>query len=368
MSTEDRDKLYKTFSYRIKDATSRKNLVRLGNAVNTVWNYCNEISIKSAERGPKWATKAQLRDLTKGAGRELDLPSQVIQEVIDEFVVKRSAHGKPRLRWRVSHGTRRSLGWVPFTNQDIVLSGNVVLLRGRKFRLWKHRDIQGKIKSGNFSHDVRGRWYCNIVCEIQRPSATNRTTVVGIDLGFKTAATAYNAPNLEQSIFYRGLESKPAEAQRRGRKRQVRSIHAKIANRRKDALHKYSRAVVDDAGAVFVGNVSASWQIKSGKAKAMLDMGWSMLRNLLEYKCDHAGVAFAKVDESYTTQTCSECNSLGGPRGREGLGVRQWVCGECGTVHNRDRNAAVNIARIGCDTLGLKWPGSPSLRTEHPGH
>jgi len=361
MCTEDQQ-LYKTFSYRVKDATSGKQLVRLGNAVNTVWNYCNEISKKSAERGPKWITKAQLRGLTKGAGREVGLPSQVIQEVIDEFVIKRRAHGKPRLRWRVSHGVKHSLGWLPFTNQDIEISGRgIFVLRGQKFRVWQHREIEGKIASGNFSQDARGRWYCNIVCEIEKPKAINRTKIVGIDLGFKTVAAAHNAPDLERATFYRDIESRLAEAQRRGRKRQVRTLHAKIANRRKDALHKYSRAVVDDAGAVFVGNVSASWQIKSGNAKATLDMGWSMLRNLLKYKCDHAGVAFAEVDESYTTLVCSECNALGGPKGREELGVRQWVCGECGSIHDRDLNAAVNIARIGCDTLGLRWPGSSAL-------
>jgi hypothetical protein len=119
------------------------------------------------------------------------------------------------------------------------------------------------------------------------------------------------------------------------------------------------------AGAVFVGNISSTWQVKSGKGKAALDVSWSMLRNFLKYKSDHAGVAFAEVDERYTTQTCSDCGSIGGPKGIEGLGVRQWVC-SCGSVHDRDRNAAVNIARIGCDTLGLKWLGSPSSRTEQP--
>jgi transposase len=53
-------------------------------------------------------------------------------------------------------------------------------------------------------------------------------------------------------------------------------------------------------------------------------------------------------------QTCSNCGVIGGPKGREGLGVRWWVCGNCGAVHDRDRNAAVNIARIGFYALGLK--------------
>jgi putative transposase len=110
MATEDQTKTYKAFSFRVKDATSGKRLVALGNAVNTVWNFCNEVSARSAQRGPRWATKKQLRDLTKGSSREIELPSQVIQEVVDEFVTKRKAAGCPKLRWRVSRGVRRSLG------------------------------------------------------------------------------------------------------------------------------------------------------------------------------------------------------------------------------------------------------------------
>ena len=209
MARTEQEPACKTFSFRVKDATSGKHLVVLGNATNAVWNYCNEVSERSARRGPKWATKKQLGDLTKGASRELGLPSQVIQEVIDEFITKRRKAGRPKLRWRVSHGVRRSLGWIPFTNQDVGISGSVALFRGRKVRLWKHREIEGRFKSGNFSQDARGRWYCNIVCAVER-STTNRTHVVGIDLGHKTAAQCSDGPELPQARFYRDLEDKLA--------------------------------------------------------------------------------------------------------------------------------------------------------------
>jgi putative transposase len=342
-------KFYKTFSFRVKDATSGKRLAELARSVNIVWNYCNEISKKSAERGPRWITKAQLRDLTKGASRELGLPSQVIQEVIDEFIIKRREHGRPKLRWR----GKRSLGWVPFTNQDIALDGDVAVLRGQRFRLWRHRDIEGKIKSGNFSQDARGRWYCNIVCEIA-VKPLDGTAEIGIDLGLKSVAVCSDGTELEQATFYRDLEPKLAEAQRKGRKRQVKTIHAKIANRRKDSRHKFSRQLVNQSSRITVGNVSASKLAKTKMAKSVLDAGWSMLRGYLRYKCDHAGVAYKEVDEAYTTRTCSECRSLSGPKGREGLGIRQWVCGDCGSEHHRDINAALNIARLGCETPCLK--------------
>jgi IS605 OrfB family transposase len=342
-------KFYKTFSFRVKDATSGKHLDRLARSVNIVWNYSNEISKKSAERSPRWITKAQLRDLTKGASRELRLPSQVVQEVIDEFIDKRRAHGRPNLRWR----GRKSLGWVPFTNQDISLENSTAVLRGQRFRLWRHRPLEGRIKSGNFSQDARGRWYCNIVCEI-KANPLGGVDEIGIDLGLKAVATCSDGTELERASFYRDLEPKLAEAQRKRRKRQVKTIHAKIANRRKDSLHKFSRRVVNRCSRITVGNVSASKMAKTRMAKSMLDAGWSMLRGYLRYKCDHAGVAYLEVDEANTTRTCSACGSISGPRGLEGLGIRQWVCGDCGSEHHRDINAALNIARLGCEALCLK--------------
>jgi putative transposase len=177
----------------------------------------------------------------------------------------------------------------------------------------------------------------------------------------KSVAKCSDGPELEQATFYRDLEPKLAEAQRRKRKRRVKTIHAKIANRRKDSLHKFSPKRVNRSRRITVGTVSASKAAKTNMAKSVLDAGWSMLRGFLRYKCDHAGVAYREVDEAYTTQTCSWCGSINGPRGRVGLKVRQWVCGDCGSRHDRDQNAAINIARLGCETLGLKWLRSPVL-------
>jgi putative transposase len=339
------DPLYKTFSYRVKDATSGRWLAAMARSVNLAWNYCNEVSGRSAERGPRWITKAQLRALTKGASREIGISAQTVQEIVAEFVVKRRAARRPRLRWR----GRRSLGWVPFTNQEVSLDDGSVVVCGKRFRLWLHRPVEGRIKSGNFAQDARGRWYCNLVCEVE-PKPLGGTAEVGVDLGLKAVATCSDGPELAQASFYRDLEPKLGEAQRRGRTRQAKTIHAKIANRRKDALHKFSRVLVNRSRRITVGNVSASAMAKTRMAKSVLDAGWSTLRGFLRYKCDHAGVAYAEVDEAYTTQTCSGCGCLSGPRGREGLKIRQWTCGECDAQHGRDRNAAANIARLGCET------------------
>jgi len=106
-----------------------------------------------------------------------------------------------------------------------------------------------------------------------------------------------------------------------------------------------------------VGNVSSSGLAKTKMAKSVLDAGWSTLRTLLSYKCEHAGGVFLEVDERYTTQACSCCGSLSpsSPKGRAGLGIRGWTC-ECGVTHDRDVNAAKNILALGHERLAVGIP------------
>ena len=129
----------------------------------------------------------------------------------------------------------------------------------------------------------------------------------------------------------------------------MRAIHAKIANTRKDAMHKFSTGLVARNAAIFVGNVSAGAMVKTKMAKSTLDAGWSMLKTMLEYKSHQAGVVFEEVNEAYTTQTCSSCGVIpaSSPKGRTGLRMRRWTCCDCGAEHHRDVNAAMNIAARG---------------------
>jgi putative transposase len=154
------------------------------------------------------------------------------------------------------------------------------------------------------------------------------------------------------------LEPKLAIAQRAGKKHRVRAIHAKIANRRKDSLHQFSTRLVRAYDTIFVGNVNASALAKTPHAKSVLDAGWSAFRTMLRYKCDFAGATFAEVNEAFSTQTCSACDSRSGPKGIAGLGIREWTCSGCGTVHDRNVNAAKNILAAGRRRLA---EGIPAL-------
>jgi putative transposase len=145
-------------------------------------------------------------------------------------------------------------------------------------------------KSGSFSEDARGRWYFNVVVTLATEKSKG-TSSVGIDLGCKEAAVDSNGDGVK-GREYRALEQKLVIAQRAKNKRRVKAIHAKIRNRRQDALHKYSRKLVNENAAIFVGNVSSLKLVKTKMAKSVLDAGLGTLKTLLEYKCDHAGVVF----------------------------------------------------------------------------
>jgi IS605 OrfB family transposase len=140
-------------------------------------------------------------------------------------------------------------------------------------------------------------------------------------------------------------------AQRRGHRRQAKRMHRRIARARADALHKFSRTIINRYQTIAVGDVSSTQLLKTRMAKSVLDSGWGMLRQMLQYKGEHAGRSVQIVQERFTTRACSSCDCLTGPSGPRALVVRRWCCVACGAAHDRDINAARNIlARSRCRT------------------
>lgn len=322
-----------------------------------VWNFVNELTIKHFDRKREFMSAYDMQPYTKGASKELGLHSQTVQAVQEEYCLRRRQFKKRRLSWRKSGGTRRSLGWIPFKTSALRYKAGQVWYCGKPLFLWDSYGLSNyEPGTGSFNEDSRGRWYLNVTVKVKK-SATVSTKSVGIDLGLKEFMATSDGYKVETPKFYRELEQALAIAQRANKKQRVRAIHARIANRRKDALHKLSTTLVKQYGAIFIGNVNASKLAKTDKAKSVLDAGWSAFRTMLQYKCDDAGVWFEEVDEAYSTQTCSCCGSITGPKGVAGLGIREWICSVCKAEHNRDVNAAKNILAAGRGRLAGGTPG-----------
>jgi len=341
----------KTLKVRVRDKHGRQ-LGEAARSVNFVWNYINELSCRSIKERSRFLSAYDLHPYTKGAGKILGLHSQTLQSIAGEYVIRRKQFKKARLNWRKSGGVRRSLGWIPVNTGAAQWKNGQVFFNGCYFKVWDSFDLsQYRFRSASFTEDSRGRWYFNVVVSVETEQSTG-TQSVGIDLGCKETATDSEG-NGVKGREYRALEQKLGIAQRARNKKQVKAIHAKIKNRRADTLHKYSRKLVNENAAIFVGNVSSFGLVKTKMAKSALDAGWGSLKTMLEYKCAHAGVVFEEINEAYSTQTCSCCGTIpdSSPKGRAGLGIREWTCSECGAEHHRDINAAKNILAVGLDRL-----------------
>jgi IS605 OrfB family transposase len=335
--------MIKTLSYRLKDSTMHKHLEAHSRSVNVVWNFCNDTQRFAIKWNKQWPTGFDLSKLCAGSSKDLDLHSQSIQAVCEEYATRRKQTKKRWLRYR----GKRSLGWIPFKASGLKLNGDRVGYQGQTYCLWLSRPVEGAIKTGGFSQDARGRWYIHIACEVANPVPSQGTQSIGIDLGLKTLATLSNGTEIEAKRFYRDVEPKLAIAQRARKKPCVQALHAKIKNRRKDFLHKASTRLVADNAAIFVGNVNASKLAKTKMAKSVLDAGWSAFKTMLAYKAMARQVWFEEIDERNTTRTCSECAALSGPKDIAGLGIRDWVCRECGCAHDRDVNSAKLVLAAG---------------------
>jgi len=320
--------------------------------VNTVWNWANEISSKAARPfagKPRWLSGFDLNNLSAGATECFaHIGADTIQRVNGEYALKRRQFKRLRLRWRVSRGARRSLGWVPFKAASLKRRGRAVRFCGKTCRVFEPERLEGlKWRQGCFAQDAVGDWWlCLPVLASIEPSVAPRAAV-GIDLGLKDIAVTSDGERLDAGRFYRGIEAAIAQAQRLGHKRQAKRLHRRAANRRRDALHKFSRKMVDQYQNIVVGDVSSSQLTQTRMAKAVLDAGWRLLRTQLQYKGEHAGRSVTIVSERFTSRVCSQCGSLSGPQGLRQLVVRKWKCSVCGAEHDRDVNAARNILTAG---------------------
>jgi IS605 OrfB family transposase len=301
----------------------------------------------------RWPTAFDLIKLCTGAAAELGLHSDTVAAVCRQFAASRDAK-RQCPRFRASGGSKRALGWIPFIPRAVKIDGDAIVYLKRRFRFWNSRELGGEFKAGCFAQDARGRWYISFQCAVADDLPTGNGSV-GIDLGLKHLAACTDGTKVPALKHYRRYEEALAVAQRAGNKRRVQAIHAKIANTRRHHLHEQSTKIARENGLIVVGNVNAGQTAKTRMAKSVLDASWSLFRNMLAYKASRHRARYMQVNERRTTQTCSCCGSIpdSSPKGMGALGMRHWVCSDCGESHDRDINAARNSLRVGLERQAL---------------
>ncbi|WP_326752528.1 transposase [Streptomyces hirsutus] len=207
------------------------------------------------------------------------------------------------------------------------------------------------------SRDSAGRWFVSMLVEDIITPAPTTNAVVGLDAGVTSLVTLSTGEKVANPRHERRDRARLAKAQRElSRKsegsanrekarRKVARVHARIADRRRDFLHKLSTRLVRENQTVVIEDLTVRNLLKNGKlARAISDASWTELRTMLEYKCAWYGRELVVIDRWFpSSKLCGNCGTV---REKLPLNVREWTC-DCGTVHDRDVNAARNILAAG---------------------
>jgi putative transposase len=219
------------------------------------------------------------------------------------------------------------------------------------------RPLPSQPSSVTVIREPDGRYYASFVVERSATPLPGCAREVGVDMGLHRLAATSDGQIIANPRFLRAEQRRLAKAQRAlSRKakgsanrvkarRRVAVVHRKIRDTRLDHAHKIALALVRDNQAVYAEDLAVSGLARTRLARSVHDAGWAQLLRLIGEKADQYGRTFHRIGRyTPTSQTCSSCGANDGPKP---LQVRTWQCGACGTVHDRDVNAARNILAAG---------------------
>lgn len=227
-----------------------------------------------------------------------------------------------------------------------------------------------KLTTVTVSKDAAGRYFVSLLCDDTVQAKPEVTGKIGIDLGLTHFAILSTGEKIAAPNTFRKNEAKLAKLQRRLAKKQkgsanrlkaklkVARLHAKIADTRRDFLHKLSTRLINENQVVATETLAVS-NMKKNRclAKSISDAGWSEFVRQLEYKALWYGRTLVGIDRWYpSTKRCSDC---GHTVTKMPLKVREWTCPECGSIHDRDVNAARNVLAGGLSALAHGVEVSP---------
>ncbi len=208
------------------------------------------------------------------------------------------------------------------------------------------------------SRDSAGRWFVSLLCEDTPAPMPATTNAVGIDVGLTVLVTLSTGEKISNPRHERRDRDRLARAQRalarkeKGSKNRAKArtraarIHALVADRRRDHLHKLTTRLVRENQTLVIEDLTVKNLLRNHTlARAVSDAGWRELRSMLEYKAAWYGRVLVTTDRWFpSTRLCSVCGTSADTMP---LHVREWTCENCGTTHDRDGNAAINLLAAG---------------------
>lgn len=334
-----------------------------------LWNYClnlmNETYKKTGKGLSGYQVKKQIPELKKEYEWLKVTYSQCLQSVclnlgvaFNNFFERRAGYPS----FKSKHG-KQSIQYP----QNVKRMGDCLRLPmiGDVKAIF-HREIEGKIKTVTVSQNCCNQYYASILFEDgkDKPTTNIEGKAIGIDLGLTHFAITSDGSKYDNPRWFkrheRNLKLKQQQLSRKQKgssnrnkaRIKVAKVHNKITRCREDFQHKLSRRIVNENQVIVVEDLAVANMVKNHKlAKAISQVGWGKFCTMLKYKADQEGKVYQEVDRFFaSSKTCNKClnrvDSLD-------LSIRFWDCNSCGTHHDRDINAAINIRDEGLRILNL---------------
>ena len=360
--------MYKAYKYRIYPTSEQETLLAKSfGCARWFWNYALNLCQETYRNTGKGLTRGYIQGLLPALKKEYewlkDPYSQCLQVVAlnlstayKNFFDKRAMLPK----FKSKHG-RQSISYP----QNVKFDGDKINLpKIGLVHCQRHRDFEGDIKTVTVSRNPDGKHFVSVLVDTStrlstgdgkaNPELVPVDKAIGIDVGLTHFAITSDGSKFDNPRFFvkhqRNLKrkqqklskKKKGSQNRKKAKLAVAKVHSKIARCREDFLHKLSRKIVNENQVIAVENLNIKGMVKNHNlAKAISDVGWGMFCTMLKYKAESEGRQYIEIDRWFpSSKTCHVClNRVDNLT----LDVRAWTCKHCGTHHDRDVNAAINI-------------------------